>query len=120
MSPFSTTLLEHFRSPRNRGPLAQATGRGTAANDACGDQVAIEVRLERGAVAAAAFEAAGCSAAVGAASYLTERVRGLAAAAAAGLEPEALLRECGESAATRRHGMQLAVRALREALGVPA
>ncbi len=112
-----STLLDHFRQPRNAGPLAGATGSGTAQNAACGDVVRLDVRVENGRIADARFLAQGCPASIGAASLLTTVAIGLDVAAARALDPRRLLDEAGESRAEQEHGMSLAVRALGLALG---
>lgn len=41
-------VLEHGRSPRHSGPLADATHRASANNTLCGDRVALALRLDAG------------------------------------------------------------------------
>lgn len=109
-------LLDHFRKPRHVGRVDGATGVGRAENAACGDQVEISVKTASGRVERAGFLCQGCSAAIGAASYVTERIIGKRLEELLALDADRLLGELGEGRATRRHGMQLAVRAAIEAV----
>jgi nitrogen fixation NifU-like protein len=72
-------VLEHFRRPLNRGPLAGAEASAEGANPLCGDRVRIELRSEPGGgmIADARFTADACALCVASASLLTERVRGM-------------------------------------------
>ena len=75
---YRDVVLEHYRSPRNRAPLAEPDGTGRALNPVCGDEVSVEVSLRAGRIDASSARAQGCSIAVAAASVLTELVSGLA------------------------------------------
>jgi nitrogen fixation NifU-like protein len=79
---YREVVLDHYRAPRNRARLAAPTGRGVAVNRVCGDEVEVEVRLERGEIAELSARAVGCSLAIASASVLTELARGLEPAAA--------------------------------------
>ncbi len=69
-------ILDHYRRPRNRGRLAGATVHAEGANPVCGDEVLLELRLEDGRIAQAAFDGQGCSISQASASMLTEHVAG--------------------------------------------
>ncbi|MFI5314067.1 MAG: Fe-S cluster assembly sulfur transfer protein SufU [Myxococcota bacterium] len=73
---YRDVVLEHYRNPRNRAPLAHATGEGRVANPICGDQVHVEVELAGGHIAGVSARARGCSIAVASGSVMTELVRG--------------------------------------------
>ena len=77
MSAFRSVVLEHFRHPKNRGPLDHANASADGANPLCGDRVRVELREERGTVADARFTADACALCVASASLLTEHVRGM-------------------------------------------
>ena len=114
--PDRDLLLEHFRAPRNVGRVDRPSGIGRAENRSCGDLIDFSVRLDSGRIEEARFLCQGCSAAIGAASYLTERLLGKSAIQALDLDADQLLTELEETRSTRRHGMLLAVRAARQAL----
>lgn len=75
-NPYGRILVDHFRHPRNRGPLANPTISEEGVNRLCGDRVRIELRLELGGVAEAKFSANACALCVAAASVLTELATG--------------------------------------------
>jgi nitrogen fixation NifU-like protein len=79
-APYGATIMEHFRRPRNQGPLPAADVVREGANPLCGDRIRIELALEDGQVTEARFTANACAISVAAASLLTERVRGMSAA----------------------------------------
>ena len=74
--PYSATILEHFKHPRNRGALPSPTVAQEGTNPLCGDRVRIELALEGDLVKDARFSANACAICVAAASMLTELVRG--------------------------------------------
>jgi nitrogen fixation NifU-like protein len=74
--PYSATMLDHFKRPRNRGPLPSPTVSQEGANPLCGDRVRIELALDGDVVTAARFTADACAICVAASSMLTELVRG--------------------------------------------
>ncbi len=74
---YQEVLLDHYRSPRNRGRLAAATGRAEGYNPLCGDRIAVEVQVEGDRLQGIAFEGAGCAISTASASLMTEAVAGL-------------------------------------------
>jgi molybdenum cofactor cytidylyltransferase len=75
-NPYGKTLVDHFRHPRNRGSLANATISEEGVNRLCGDRVRIELLLDGQLVREAMFNANACALCVAASSVLTELVRG--------------------------------------------
>ena len=86
MSAFRAVVLEHFRHPRNRGPLEDATVQVEGANPLCGDRIRVELRADNGTIAEAKFTADACALCIASASLLTEHVRGMRVGDAAGVE----------------------------------
>lgn len=76
MTAFRAVVIEHFRRPRNRGPLADANGSAEGANPLCGDRIRVQVLVRDGAIVEARFTADACALCVAAASLLTEGARG--------------------------------------------
>jgi len=74
--PYSPTILDHFKNPRNRGALASPTFSQEGTNPLCGDRVRIQLTLEGDLVKEARFTANACAICVAASSMLTELVRG--------------------------------------------
>ena len=77
MTAFRTVVLEHFRHPRNRGPLLDAQASAEGANPLCGDRIRIQLRADAGAITDARFTADACALCIASASLLTEHVRGM-------------------------------------------
>ena len=76
--PYSPTILDHFKNPRNRGALPSPTVSQEGSNPLCGDRVRIELTLNGDMVADARFTANACAICVASSSMLTELVRGAA------------------------------------------
>lgn len=73
---YREVVLDHYRKPRNKGRLADATSTAQGMNPVCGDEVTIDLRVRDGVVEAAAFTGLGCSISLSSASMLTEQVTG--------------------------------------------
>jgi nitrogen fixation NifU-like protein len=69
-------ILDHYRSPRNRGELEDASAEAEMQNPLCGDEMHITVEVRDGLVADVRFQGRGCSISVASASMMTEAVRG--------------------------------------------
>jgi nitrogen fixation protein NifU and related proteins len=102
-SPFGTTILEHFKRPRNRGALAAPDVSQEGFNALCGDRVRMELALSADVVREARFTADACAISIAAASLLTERLRGLSLSDAEHIMAEELIAALGaEIPAARR------------------
>lgn len=73
---YQDLILDHYRRPRNYGPLAGADRRVERTNPLCGDRIAVEVKIEGGRLAACRFYGHGCSISQASASLMTEQVHG--------------------------------------------
>lgn len=83
--------VDHFFHPRNVGDAGEPSFTGRAASFQCGAHVRVSIQVdENQRLSEAKFRAAGCSVLVASASLLTEQVRGLSTAEAAGIEPIAV------------------------------
>ncbi|MDX2005311.1 MAG: SUF system NifU family Fe-S cluster assembly protein [Meiothermus sp.] len=69
-------ILEHYKRPRNYGPLPEATAQSQGHNPSCGDRVGVMLRLEGQRVVAAHFTGSGCAISTASASMMTELVQG--------------------------------------------
>jgi nitrogen fixation NifU-like protein len=69
-------ILDHYRSPRNHGKLTEPDVVGEGYNPLCGDEIEVQMRLEDGRVAEAAFSGRGCSISQASGSMMTEAVKG--------------------------------------------
>ncbi len=73
---YRETILKHYQSPKNFGPLPNATKRAGGMNPSCGDQVEVMVRLEGERIAEIRFQGQGCAISTASASMMTEAVEG--------------------------------------------
>ncbi|HEX7841883.1 MAG TPA: SUF system NifU family Fe-S cluster assembly protein [Kofleriaceae bacterium] len=73
---YQATIVDHDRTPRNAGPLPDATHHATVDNPLCGDVVTVHAQIVDGAVRDAAFEGRGCALSRAAASIMTTMVQG--------------------------------------------
>ena len=73
---YKEVILDHYRSPRNKRALSDATVSLKKNNPLCGDEITIHARVEDGKLAELAFEGQGCSISQASASMLTENVSG--------------------------------------------
>jgi len=114
--PYGSVIAEHFRRPRNQGPLPDATASAEVVNPLCGDRIRVAVLVDRGKIAEARFVANACAICVAAASLLTEDVRGMSPDDAARLDDERVLTLVGTVPAGRTRCATLPAEALRRAL----
>lgn len=76
-APYGSTVLEHFRRPRNQRALEKPTAAHEGFNKQCGDRVRIELEVDGTSIRAVAFTANACAICTASASLLTERVHGM-------------------------------------------
>ena len=79
-------ILDHYRSPRNRGELAAPPAyRAEGFNPLCGDEVVVYVQVEDGTVRDIRFAGQGCSISQSSASLMSAAVKGKSVAETRGL-----------------------------------
>jgi len=70
-------ILDHYRSPRNRGELDSPPARRVEGfNPLCGDEVVVYVQVEEGTVRDIRFAGQGCSISQSSASLMSSAVKG--------------------------------------------
>jgi nitrogen fixation NifU-like protein len=85
---YKEVILDHYKNPRNKRALPEASVSLHKNNPLCGDEITIHAKLQDGTVAEVAFEGQGCSISQASASMLTEAVQGRSEKDAAGLAEE--------------------------------
>jgi nitrogen fixation protein NifU and related proteins len=75
-SLYQSIILDHNRRPKNYGALEGATNRAEGRNPLCGDEVAVELKVEGDTITDVRFTAAGCAVSRAAASIMTQAVKG--------------------------------------------
>ena len=73
---YREVILDHNRSPRNFGELADADRVIEGVNPLCGDKLTLYVKLKDGTVTDIKFKGSGCAISVASSSLMTERVKG--------------------------------------------
>ena len=76
---YQSVILDHSRSPRNFGPLAEADAEATGNNPMCGDAVTVWVRMDGDRIANVRFATppgTGCAISKASASLMTTAVAG--------------------------------------------
>jgi nitrogen fixation NifU-like protein len=94
---YQEMILQHYRSPRNFGPLDPADLHGEESNPLCGDHIEMRIRLDaaKGSVEEIKFTGDGCAISVASASLLTQKVRGRPLAEVAALTRDDVIKLVG-------------------------
>lgn len=74
---YQEVILDHNRSPRNKGCLEHATHHAEGYNPLCGDQINITLHIENGRILDVAFDGHGCAISTASSSLMTEYMKGL-------------------------------------------
>jgi nitrogen fixation NifU-like protein len=76
--PYSETVLEHFRHPRNVGKIENADGKSMEGSPACGDMVAVYIKVnpKTKKIDDIKFESYGCASNIATGSIITELAKG--------------------------------------------
>jgi nitrogen fixation NifU-like protein len=76
--PYSETVLEHFRHPRNVGLIENADGKATEGSPACGDMVSVYINVDAPSnkITDIKFESYGCASNIATGSIITELAKG--------------------------------------------
>ena len=73
---YKETILDHYKTPRNKRPLPDAVVMCTRSNPLCGDEVTVAATVEDGKLLEVTFLGTGCSISQSSASMMTESVSG--------------------------------------------
>jgi nitrogen fixation NifU-like protein len=76
---YQEVILQHYRTPKNFGPLPGANREGEESNPLCGDHITVRLKVDPASekISEVRFEGDGCAISVASASMLTEKVAGL-------------------------------------------
>jgi len=76
--PYSETVMEHFRRPRNVGRIENADAKAVEGSPACGDMVAVYLKVEPNSqrIEDIKFESYGCASNIATGSIITELAKG--------------------------------------------
>lgn len=82
MIPMSLTdlyrevILDHFRTPRNKGRLDDPDRHAEGTNPLCGDEIQIDLAVTDGVISDVRIDGQGCSISQASASMMTEAIKG--------------------------------------------
>jgi len=76
MDIYREEILDHYKNPRNFGPLPVGGLKAMDRNASCGDVIEIGVKIEKSKISEIKFQGEGCAIAMAATSMLTEMVKG--------------------------------------------
>lgn len=76
---YQEVILQHYRTPRNFGPLEGADRVGEESNPLCGDHITFRLKVDPAShrIDDIRFQGDGCAISVASASMLTEKVKGM-------------------------------------------
>ncbi|KIL36766.1 nitrogen fixation protein NifU [Cohnella kolymensis] len=73
---YRRVIMDHYKTPRNRGQLDDGSVTVNLNNPTCGDRISLQLQLEDGVVRNARFTGEGCSISMSSASMMTDAVKG--------------------------------------------
>jgi nitrogen fixation NifU-like protein len=73
---YREVILDHYRSPRNKGHLESPGAVAEGVNPLCGDEITIELGFDGDRVSEVAVDGQGCSISQSSASMMTEAIKG--------------------------------------------
>ncbi|MCI4365550.1 MAG: iron-sulfur cluster assembly scaffold protein [Thermoplasmata archaeon] len=75
---YQEVILQHYRTPKNFGPLDSANRTGEESNPLCGDHITLRLKLDPASekIEEVRFEGDGCAISVASTSLLTEHLAG--------------------------------------------
>jgi nitrogen fixation NifU-like protein len=116
---YQEQILDHYKHPRNKGPLPGATFDARDTNPLCGDEVTLHLKVDGSQhLSEARFEGRGCAISQASASILTTVLKGVSVSEAQALTEGALLAKLGiPLSVVRRKCALLSFHVLRRALG---
>ena len=116
--PYSETVLEHFRHPRNVGRMDDPDGKSMEGSPACGDMVAVYIKVDKAEqrLTDVKFESYGCASNIATGSIITEMARGKTLDEAKKITWKQAADALGGLPALKAHCSVLAIEGLRAAI----
>jgi len=94
---YQEVILQHYRSPKNFGPLEHADRTGEESNPLCGDHITLRLKVDPASqkIERVGFEGDGCAISMASTSMLTERLVGVTLAEAGKISPDDVIQKLG-------------------------
>lgn len=77
MDLFAENILDHYRDPRNKRAMHDASVTHEEANHVCGDEVIVQLKIEEGRIRSMSWQGTGCAISQAGVSMLSEEVEGM-------------------------------------------
>ncbi|NEU30103.1 SUF system NifU family Fe-S cluster assembly protein [bacterium LRH843] len=74
---YRQVIMDHYKTPRNRGEFDDDTLTINMNNPTCGDRIQLQMKIEDGKIAGVKFVGEGCSISLASASMMTQAIKGL-------------------------------------------
>ncbi len=87
---YAENILEHYRHPLHKHPLAAATVTHEEKNVSCGDTIALQLELKDGSVTGVGWDGTGCAISQASMSLLSEELIGKKEAELDAIDPAAI------------------------------
>jgi nitrogen fixation protein NifU and related proteins len=110
---YRDVIVDHNRSPRNRGRLPAATHHAEGDNPLCGDRLRLDVEVAGNVIRDLRFEGSGCAISTASASLMSEAVKGRTRAETAELFSAVHRMLTGETSDSARLGKLAALAGVR-------
>ncbi|MBM4431293.1 MAG: DUF59 domain-containing protein, partial [Chloroflexi bacterium] len=116
--PYSEKVMEHFRNPKNVGRIEDADARSMEGSPACGDMVAVYLKVDPQTqrIADIKFESYGCASNIATGSIITELAKGRTLEEAKAITWQEASEALGGLPAIKTHCSVLAIDGLRAAI----
>ena len=116
--PYTETVLKHFRNPQNMGKIEDADGKATEGSPACGDMVAVYLKVnpDTKVIEDIKFESYGCASNIATGSIITELAKGKTIDEAKKLTWKDASEALGGLPKVKAHCSVLAIEGLRSAI----
>jgi nitrogen fixation protein NifU and related proteins len=116
--PYSETVLDHFRHPRNVGKIENPDGKAIEGSPACGDMVAVYISVDSktNTLSDIKFESYGCASNIATGSIITELAKGKTLDEAKKITWQEAAKALGGLPKIKAHCSVLAVEGLRSAI----
>lgn len=122
MDLYAEHLLDHYRNPRNKHPMGNATVTHSELNPACGDNLKVHLHIENDVIQELSWEGEGCAVSQAAMSMLSEELIGKTIEEIEKLSPDNVKTMLGVPISERRikcallciHTLKNAMHALRK------
>jgi nitrogen fixation NifU-like protein len=113
---YNPKVIEHFKNPHNQGVIENPDAEALVGSPACGDQIAIYLKINNDAIEDIKFESYGCASNIATASIVTDLAKGKTLEEALSIKWTEAVQELGGLPPVKYHCSVLAVDGLRAAI----